>query len=287
MKARKSLLFSVLAVATFAGAAHGSVFSTQFLTSEGYTLGDLNGQNGWLSNSATIPPDSYPGAIVALANGPVFGTRAGRIGWAAPLNQDNVYVYHGTDTPLIGGGVDAAFSSTFMVQNSDSEYGPGAENRDTFGFRLEGDSNSNLFSFFLTPTTHPAQPELESPAYYELSWSTGVGAPTVVLYPLKALASSNYTFSVDFFYAGDGEVGFTAGVGTYSGTPQTFSGTLGAGTSGLSIKNLGATWDTYVDKDNPGSNLMVFDNVSLVPEPSSALLGLLGASFLFVRRRRA
>ena len=42
-----------------------------------------------------------------------------------------------------------------------------------------------------------------------------------------------------------------------------------------------------VDNTLPGSNMLIFDGVSLVPEPSSMLLGLLGTSLAFVRRRRA
>lgn len=265
-------------MATFAGSAHGTVFSTDFQS--GYTLGDMQGQGGWVCSDPT-PDASY----IVNAGGGVFGSRSATLGFVSPLANDNVYLSHSVSTPLIGGGVDASFGVTYNLQDSDSGYGPGAANRDTFGFRLENGSGANLFSFFLTPTTQVPDPE-NSTEYCALSWSTGAGAPTVVLAPLKSAEGNNYTFTVSFYDAGGGVVGFNASVGA-GNVNNDFSGVLGAGTTTESVANLGAFWNTYAGKTAPGSNLLIFDNVSLVPEPSSALLGLLGASFVFVRRRRA
>jgi|GEM_PF-3098857 len=285
MKATAQVISTIFAMVTFAGSAHGTTYFNNF--ESGFTPGDMNGQGGWVcSNPTTVIDDvTINASAIEQVSSTVFGSRAARLGWVGPLQSDNVYLSHSADTPLVGGGVDSSFSTTFMVQNSDSYNDGGA--RDTFGFRLEGPSQSNLFSFFLTPTTHPADPQLEIPAFYSLSWSTGGGAATVVLPDLKAVAGSNYTLTVSFYDAGGNVVGFHAGIGTYGGTPQVFNGTLGAGTTSGVIKNFGAIWDTYAGGANSGSNLMIFDNVSLVPEPSSALLGLLGVSFAFIRRRRA
>jgi hypothetical protein len=64
-----------------------------------------------------------------------------------------------------------------------------------------------------------------------------------------------------------------------------FTGELGVVPDG-DIVEFGAFWQPTSSFEDPGSNYMLFDNVNLIPEPSSALLGLLGASFAFLRRRR-
>jgi len=84
---------------------------------------------------------------------------------------------------------------------------------------------------------------------------------------------------VTFSAAAGNDVAFAATVGG-----SAFNGIIpNAASSG--IATFGAFWETS-NPTNPGSNHMMFDNLSLVPEPSAALLGLLGASFALVRRRR-
>ena len=132
----------------------------------------------------------------------------------------------------------------------------------------------------MNPTTQVSDPQNQT-EYNSYSWSTGAGAPTVALAGRGSHEDYAYTLTINFFNAGGGDVGFNADV-----NGDAFSGVIPGGAS-QSIANFGAVWDTFAGKTAPGSNFMVFDSVNLVPEPSSALLGLLGASFAFVRRRRA
>lgn len=275
MKIISSIFVTSLAAVAISGSASASVYFTNFET--GYVGGDLNGQQDWSTNGSTTADVA---AIIGVG-GP-FGSRAATIGFVNPLDQNNVYVSNTASTPLVGVSVpNASFSALFQVQDSDTIYGPGAEIRDTFGFRLENASGVNLFSFILSPFDQAALPENDT-NFNTYSWSTGVGAPTTVLSGLAAEELFAYTFTVNFFDAGAGDVGFSANINNI----DFFSGTL-LGLSSETISEFGAFWNTTNGAANSGSNFLIFDNVSLIPEPSSALLGVLGAAFAFGRRRRA
>jgi len=259
-------------MAAFAGSSHATVYIDNF--NSGYVVGDMNGQNGWVSSD----PTADVGYVQVL--GGSWGAHSASIGFVSPILNDNVYLSHAASTPLIGDGVDASFSAKFQVVDSVSDYGGGSEARDKFGFRLESTTGANLFTFFLNPTSQVADPENQT-EFNSYSWSTGAGAPTVALAGLGSEETYAYTLTVNFFYAGGTNVGFNADI-----NGSGFSGVIPGGAT-QSIGSFGAIWNTLNNHTAPGSNFMVFDNVSLIPEPTSGLLGLLGASFVFVRRRRA
>jgi hypothetical protein len=183
----------------------------------------------------------------------------------------------------VGGGVDANFSVLFQVYDSDSGWGDGSEARDTFGFRLENSSGDNLFSLFLTPYDQDPTPQTDT-RFDTFSWSQeGMASPTVVLDSPLVAAQENfaYTFTIQFSPSGANDVSFVADV-----NGSAFSGTL-TGVQTETITEFGAFWNTLNGKTAPGSNFLIFDQTKLVPEPSAMLLGLLGTSFVLVRRRRA
>ncbi len=68
------------------------------------------------------------------------------------------------------------------------------------------------------------------------------------------------------------------GGGTASGTDFTFSG---SGTTLTNVSGIAFFWSADAGAGNDG----FIDNVSIIPEPSSALLGALGALMLLRRRR--
>ena len=271
MKTSKLFLSSAFAIAAFAGSAHATVYIENFNT---YTYNsDLNGQNGWVSSD----PTADVGYVQSL--GGSWGARSASIGYVAPILNDNVFLSHAASTPLIGDGVDASFSARFQLVDSDSGPGDGSQARDKFGFRLESSTGANIFTFYLNPTSQVPDPENQT-EYNSYSWSTGTGAPTVALAGRGSEETYAYTLTVNFYYAGGTDVGFNADV-----NGDGFTGIIPGGTT-QTIGSFGAIWNTLNGKTAPGSNFMVFDNVSLIPEPSSALLGLLGTSFAFIRRRR-
>ncbi len=279
MKSKTFLLPSLLAVA-LANHSNGSVFIENFQV--GYSTGDMttggNAANGWSVNDSTADVSS----IINTSNaGGTFGNRSASIGFVAPITATTAYLSHAVNTPLLGGGVDASFSTQFFIFDSDSGGVSDGEARDTFGFRFEDGIGNNIFSFFLTPFDQDPLPENDT-AFHTFSWSTGNNAPTVVLPGLAAQEGQPpYTFAINFSPSGLNDVAFTANVG---GSP--FSGTL-VGLAATTIEKIGATWTPLNGPTDPGSNILIFDNISLVPEPSSALLGLIGISSLVIRRRRA
>lgn len=275
MKLFSPIIFTASACLVLSNSVHALSYFTSF---NGYTLGELDGQQGWTSNGAT----ATTGFVSSVAGSPWNG-RAGSIGFVDPAIPAVSYVSQSnfTPTPLIGTFPPASFSALFQVQDSDSGFGPGAQDRDSFGFRLQNSVGDNLFSFILTPFSQSPTPE-SSTNFNTYSWSTGLGAPTTVLTGLAAQENFAYTFTVNFFDAGAGDVGFNANINGI----DNFSGTL-TGLGSQSISTIGAFWDTNTGAAGPGSNFMLFDNVTLIPEPSSALLGILGTSCLFFRRRRA
>lgn len=276
MKISNYLALAAAGMASVASVASGAVFMFDF---ESYSVADLNGQDNWIVNDVTADTS----AVLAMNNLTWGSSQAGSIGFVAPVIQSSPYVSHVVDTPLVG-SVNATFSVLFQVVDSDSGWGAGAEARDEFGFRLEDGSGNNLFSFFLTPFDQDAAPENDT-EYNLYSWSTGAGPINPVLRgPIPEPESSQelfaYNLTVAFSPSGINDVAFDADVnGTH------FYGTL-AGQSAASIKNLGAFWNPLNGPSDPGSNYLVFDGVTLVPEPSSALLALLGVSAGLLRRRR-
>jgi hypothetical protein len=275
MKHRSFALLSI-AAAIIASSAQGAVYNYNF---ESFVPGNIHGQQGW---EVDATGDSNPGAIVGTFG--FWGSRAASIGWSTGLSKPSVYVSHAASTPLLGtvGTPDATFSVLFQIYDSDSFNGtdPKAAVRDVFGFRLEDGSGNNLFSLFFTPYDQDPTPENDT-AYNTFSYSTGAGPAIPVLNsPLvSAQEGQSYTFSLAFSPSGVNDVAFT---GDISG--DSFSGVL-PGLATSTIGRFGAFWNTS-DAAEPGSNQMLFDGVTLIPEPSSALLGLLGASLALVRRRR-
>lgn len=282
---RFTVHFVWLSLASFAS---GAVYSTGF---ESLQLGDITGQDGWTVNATT--PDAYkPGEIISGFGISPWGVKSAQIGYSTGLSVPKVYVSRtypgGGSTPLLGtvGSANATFKSLFLLVDSTSTASDPPSPltdavRDKFGFRLEDGAGNNLFSFILEPDTQHPTPETDTVFHY-MSWSTGTSAPVVIFPGPPRLAleeGSYYELSVTFAPATGNDVAFSATIG---GSP--FSGVI-PNASTASITTFGAFWETS-NAASPGSNYMRFDNLSLVPEPSSSLLGLVGAALAFVRRRR-
>lgn len=275
MSQAKSFACAVIPLFALAATAFGSTYFTDFT---GYsTANDLAGQGGWVANDPTAN-------VTGLQNlGGEWGSRAAYIGYATP-SINSVYVSHAASTPMVDtvGNVNGNFSALFRVIDSDSNGGLDSSNRDTFGFRLENAAGDNLFSFYLTPFAQNSSPETNN-GFHTYAWSTGNNTPTVVLpgFASAEAGAPSYLFSVGFSQGAGTNVNFTASVGN-----QVFGGVIPNSNTEV-IAKVGAFMNAYDTAATTGSNYMNFDNVSLVPEPSSALLGLLGASFALGRRRRA
>ncbi|MCX6875192.1 MAG: leucine-rich repeat domain-containing protein [Verrucomicrobia bacterium] len=250
MQKPSPLLIAVFAIATLADSACGSDYVTDFSS---FTLGEMNGKQGWIVSD----PTANAGAIIGIG-GP-WGSRCASLGYVAPILNDHVYLSHAATTPLVG-RANASFSVLFQVVDSDSGYGGGSEARDTFGFRLENAAGANLFSFFLTPFDQDPTPENDT-AFHKFSWSTGDATPTAALAPLAAREAFAYTFKIAFAPSGVNDVSFIADI-----NGDSFSGML-TGMAGEMIGEFGAFWIPLNGARAPGSNFLIFDNVSLVTKP--------------------
>jgi hypothetical protein len=290
MKFRFSLILAHAVNLALAGSLCAAGYYTDF---EDFDYGDMttppNSAKGWTIN------DSAPDAsfIQFAGSAPIWGGASATLGYVAPLQNTQIYLSRAVSVPLTT-GTGTTFSTKFQVVDSVSGAN-GAGARDTFGFRLQNTTGDNLFSFYLNPFDQDPTPQTDT-AFHTFSWSTGNGVPTVVLDspPVAAQETFAYTFTVNFFDIGGGDVGFDADV-----NGSEFSGTL-TGLATENIGRLGAFWNltntTYLtDPGDPlfeegyygGSNFLIFDNVNLVPEPSSALLLGLAALGFVTRRRRA
>ena len=297
---RKFFVSFPLTALVVMGAAQAGMYSTDF---ESFTLGDINGQDGWKVNAtAGIVTPQYPG-VVSAVTGPLgnpFGTKSAVVGFVDELNLtgSDVYVSHkytgGNSTPLLpgGGNPNTTFTALFQIFDSVSTYSAGSKQRDQFGFRLQNAAGANLFSLIFTPYDQDPTPETDT-EYNTFSWSTGTGIPTQVLNsPLVAAAElQSYFFNIAFLQDpfNVNSVIFSAAIGGPGGS-SVFGGSL-PGLAAEQIVEFGAFWKgnpptNPFNAADPGSNYMVFDAVSLVPEPSAALLGLVGMSLVLVRRRR-
>lgn len=256
--------------------ASAAIFSTDFT---GYAIGDINGQDGWTLNDAT--PEA--GAIIALGGVWGSGSRAATLGYVSPVIEPTVFLSHASATPLLSGGSpDTTFKVMFQVEDSDSGYGAGAEARDIFGFRLADASDNTLWSLYLTPFDQDPTPESDT-AFHTFSWSTGNDPATNVLTSPLVSAEETYAYhlTVTFAPSGANDVAFNADI-----NGAAFSGII-PGQASNTIDRVGAFWTPLNGPTDPGSNFLTFDQLSVVPETSSAMLGLLGVTGLMLRRKRA
>lgn len=261
------LSFSLAAMASNSLCA----FTTSFPVGTFGTLGmEVAGVDGWVINdpgSDNAPPN--PLSFVA-AN--INGSPAAALGgWNdVPLAgaPSTVYLSHSVNVGL----QTASFSTQFAISASNFAF-PG---RDGFGFSFRNGSN-NLLTISLVPVA-----SLNNDAFqvrYTVGTETTLDAKDGVGDNMFIYHNGLYSLDFDFTPNGNDPT-FSA---TISGTnAQTFTGTA-TGLGSAVISNFGAEWNTIPGQE--GNNFIVFDNVSLVPEPSSALLlGLAG--FAFVSRRK-
>lgn len=261
-------ILSLAATLALVGGSHASVIFDDF---EIYSpvYGDMNGQGGWVVlNGSPLVPLEGPIAIVDdLFTWPGSGLQAATVGGIQPTTAALTTMYHNASVPFVS--VDPTPTSfRFETGYTESDVG----NRNNFQFVLTTSAGlGNLLTINLTPNATPGQ--------YDVAWTSGffasgsipspVGAGFVTQFQLDTWADGPnvaYNFS---------NAGFSLSSGTLTGVVATDL-----------ITRFAVNWDSN-SNGGFGNNSITIDNVSLVPEPTSAMLGLLGASFVFLRRRRA
>lgn len=261
-------LISVAAIASSSAALYTSDFNSFAAPPT-----EIAGQDGWAIND--------PGNLGTLSFGVLLaGSQGLGIGGT----------YGETTTPSISlshdfvesvGRVSARFD--FSFEDSDEAF---VASRDTFGFSLNG-SSGKLFEVSFVPVTQSPTPSTTTgqwSAFYSVN-----GAPNIELANTDLDEAGAFTFDLTlggFFTPGNTTTtNFVLRLAS-GGTVLTRTGSVAldpqTATTGFAF-NYAATDGVGFN----GTNALLVDNLTVVPEPSSALLLALTSLGLVSRRRRA
>lgn len=241
--------------------------------------------------SATV---TFSGAPYGLA--PLPGLIEGVDGWSQSEPGVPVFFEHtiGSETyGALGGFYDAPIGSSFTVSRDfaleysailenytltfetaimDSDPGFGFPERNSFGMTVTVGA-VDLLTITLTPENQGNPTPSNWAISYELN-GLGTGVAPLVVSPLGLLS-----YDIDFTATGL-DVVLTGGLGTqvlFSGAP------VGYDAASAGPVTVSYFWEEGIGY---GDNLLLIDNINLVPEPSSTSLILLGMAGIIVRRRR-
>jgi len=256
----KRSIFGLGATIALAGAAQAALIVDDF---ESYSSvgDDMSGLGGWTVSNG-LPANGPDGPVVILDSYTWDGSdQSATVGGVEQTALGITSLSHGASVPLVS---TSGYQTTFKVETAYTE-SLGADPRNPFQFVLTADSG-NLLTIDLTPG---------AAGEYDVVWSSDFAAGGV----LGSVTANNPTqFELTTWWNGSG-VSYAF---SNAGTPVS-SGVLSGAGQFDTITDFAVNWDST---GGAGGNSITIDNVSLIPEPSSALLGLLGASFAFVRRRR-
>lgn len=269
----KHPIVAVSAVLVLTGGLQASTLIEDFESYASPFGTDMNGLGNWtVSNGVTTDPGAPFGAVASLEPAfllPAFGGDQSATvgGWEQTTLGLTSMSYNGLSVPFVN-AFNPAIGSSFSI---DVQMGADTLSTNPFSIVLGADSGNLLTIDFVQ----------SSATVFDLSWSSGLGgvASTPFATLLQGIAT---TFTFDLFASGPnpGDVGFAFN----NGLTPVGSGSLTGGLQTDVIDALSINWDST---GGAGSSFISVDNISVIPEPSSALLGLFGASFMFLRRRRA
>jgi hypothetical protein len=268
----------------FVGHVQAAIYSNDF---NSYAPGTfVNSLSGWNLEGASLSSV----AIISTSPFPFPATSGGRaihFGFQE-IDSTSAYLYRNSGSSLVGNPLGyTEFQAVFTVQDSVELFsdppdpplpdGTGTP-RDTFSFTFRGASDQNILTISLTPTAQSSDPDLPPNRTDQFSWTSDFAGGNSNIGSLNEGQWS--TLNVTFTPSG-ADVEFSAKFQNV----EFASGTLvGAGSQILG--EYGMVWDP-LDPNNEGSNILIIDDLTLVPEPSSALLLGLAALGFVTRRRRA
>ena len=252
-------ILSLAATFSLMGGTHAAVLQDNF---ESYSplFSDMNGKGSWIvSNGNPAIPAEGPVAILdsytwdgSLQSATVGGVASTFGGITSMFNSS-------FSVPLA--------SSTFIIETAYTESTSGQRNN--FQFVLTA-SSGNLLTLNFTPGIS---------GQYNIGY-TSAFAPSGAIG--SVLANTSTQFQLNTFASGVNSVGYTL---TNAGAPVAAGVLAGAAQSDV-VNSFAVNWDS-ASNSGLGNNSITIDNISVVPEPTSAMMALLGASFALIRRRRA
>jgi hypothetical protein len=261
MKIKSTTLLAAAGSLALIASAQAAVYFEDF---ESFAIDtDLDGQNGWSTTGDSFyafSTDLGDGNMVAIIGGGDDAlTNVTTTGITLPSGLSFI-----SDAPN-----DSAFGANFFIVDSTNAV------RDTFGFSLVGGMGEDLFTLIFTPDALPG--------VWDMSYTSIGGSDSFKIGLSDAsITTGAYNFYVKFTAIDADNVAFDFKINDYFDSSGVLSD---PGIAGLSMGGFNAFWSTTAD--NSGDNFMVFDNVSVIPEPSSAMLIGLGAVGLMLRRKRA
>jgi hypothetical protein len=264
-------LFTSIAFLSVASTSSAVIYSAAFDTPT-YNNGNTQnvaGQDGWSINDAASQLSFFGN------NGSNYYGALG--GYFSTPGIKNIELSHTANTPLVG----ASFYVTTGVRNSTASF----PNRDAFGWSLKDSGNNILLRVAFEPVAG-------QPGRLEVIWYDGAGSPTstgVDIYNNDFNTLDNpdvdgiYELSISFTGSG-ANAAFNAAISGQNSF--TFNGTL-AGLANATLDKVVADFDILgATAADAGDNFMFFDNVQVIPEPTTTLFGLASLAGLALRRRR-
>lgn len=276
----KNIVLPLLIGGSFSGIIQAASYSSNF-DSNPYVFGsNMNGLDGWslsgasLSDVAVVASSPFPA--------PVSGSQGIRLGFQE-IDASSAYLSRNYGSGLVVNPAGyTEFQASFILADSE----PPFVNRDAFSFAFRGSSNENLLKVTMAPTSQSGSPQgVSPPRVDQFSWDSAYAAGNS---NIGYLSEGQWSIiNVLFTPSGASDVAFS--VKFFDQINDVFveaaSGTL-AGAASQNLETYGFVW-TPLDPNNEGANNLYLDDVSLVPEPSSALLVALAGLCFVSRRRRA
>jgi hypothetical protein len=267
----------VVFLGTVISADAAVTYSSDF---EGFDpFGDVAPNDGWSIDD----PLSEDGISFIQENfdtdgvsGPSLPSQAGAIGgfWnspgddVSPVAGTQVNLTHPVSIPL----TSFRFDVDFTITGSSVSF-PGVDN---FGWSFLSDSAP------LTPLLRVA---FEAPGIggdLEIAWYDNLGNRNLITPISQDIAYLTNLHLQVVFSPNGADADFTATISSMNSF--TFSGSL-IGEGSTTVDDFGADFDVQTLGNSAGDNVMIFDNLSAVPEPSATLLLLPGLLVLLRRRR--
>ena len=253
---------SLAATVSLVSGSHAALLVDNF---ESYSpvFSDMNSKGSWIvSNGNPAIPAEGPVAILdsytwdGSAKSATVGGVASTFGGVTSMFNSSFAVPLSSTTPQ---------PTYFQIETAYTESTSGQRNNFTFVLNT---NSGNLLTLGFSPG---------AAGTYNIVWSSAfaVGGP---IGSIPANVPTQFRFETSF----DGTN--TLYSLTNAGAPVS-SGVLSASPTDV-INSFAVNWDSASNL-GLGNNSITIDNISVVPEPSSALLAMLGASFAFARRRRA
>jgi hypothetical protein len=258
--------------------------------------GVLEGVDGWQQNGANDSDGTY---IYPLAFGSLIGTDpAAAVGGfyvtEPPNPAGEFHIFHTLTLPA---AQQFTFSMNFALIDSSGfdengiGYGePGfnasgtiyGQERNSFRIGLHNAADGEYFSLIFDPVAGDPDPTVSPDDAWNVSWSTG-GVKTTVM---AVFESQLYGLTMNVVPNGD-DVNFSFSL---AGTNTATTGGTLIGMSDEEITQLqigiSPTYSSVTASPQLGTNLIIFNGVAAIPEPSSLALACCGLMTLLVRRRR-